>query len=92
MAYTVTYHGVTQKTFDTLAARAKNLGFSLPEENSGVGCNPEADIAFRFDAGAKTLAVSIRRRPLLMSAGQLYGTLADAIIEMGAESTDALLS
>lgn len=92
MAYMVTYHGVAQKTFDCLKSRVESFNFQPPNETQGIVSSPEADIAFRYSADSKTLVVSIRRRPSLMSHGHLYGMIADAILELGAEPTDALAS
>lgn len=92
MSYMVTFHGVGQKTFDCLKDRVESFNFQAPKETKGIVSSPDADVAFHYSADSKTLIVSIRRRPLLMSHGQLYGMIADAIIELGADHTDALAS
>jgi hypothetical protein len=90
MAYMVTFHGVTQQIFDSLKGRIEGLGFSPPTGTEGIVSSADTEVGFRYSAGSGTLDVSIRRRPVLISHGQLYGMIADAIIGMGAGFTDAL--
>ncbi len=92
MAYRVTFHGVKPDTIDALRSRLQAFGFGGTDGAEGVGSSPEADVAFKYVEDAAQLTVSIRRKPLLMSHGQIYGLIADALIDLGAEYNDTLAS
>ena len=89
MAYSVTFHGVKPATIDALRSRLQAFGFCGTDGAEGVGSNPETDVAYKYVADAAQLTISIRRKPLLMSHGQLLGLIADALIDLGAEFSDA---
>jgi hypothetical protein len=91
MAYMVTFHGVTPATLDAFRSRLQTFQFGA-ESTEGLACNPDAEVAFKYVEDASQLIVSIRRKPLLMSHGQIYSMIADALIDLGAEFKDALLS
>ncbi len=92
MAYKVTFHGVKPDKIDALRSRLQAFGFGGTDGAEGVGCSPEADVAFKYVEDGAQLTVSIRRKPLLMSHGQIYGLIADALIDLGAEYNDTLAS
>ena len=90
MAYMVTFHGVKPKTIEALRSRLEAFGFYGTDNAEGVGSSPDAEVAFKYVEDASQLTVSIRRKPLLMSHGQMFGLIADALIDLGAEFNDAL--
>lgn len=81
----VTFHGVKPETIEALRSRLQGFGFTGTDTAEGVGCNPGAEVAFKYKEDAAQLIVSIRRKPLLMSHGQIYGMIADALIDLGSE-------
>ncbi len=92
MAYMVTFHGVKSESIEALRSRLQSFGFSGADAAEGVACNPDAQVAFKYKEDAGQLIVSIRRKPLLMSHGQIYSMIADALIDLGSEYKDALSS
>lgn len=90
MAYMVTFHGVNPKTIEALRPRLEAFGFCGTDNAEGVGSSPDAEVAFKYVKETSQLTVSIRRKPLLMSHGQMFGLIADALIDLGAEFNDAL--
>jgi len=90
MAYMVTFHGVKPETIEALRSRLESFGFSGTDNAEGVGSSPDAEVAFKYAEDSSQLTLSIRRKPLVMSHGQMFGLIADALIDLGAEFNDAL--
>lgn len=86
----ITYHGVDADVFHALRDRVEGYGFPPSTEDRGVLAGDGVDIAFSFDSSAHTLEVEVRRTPLLVSRGHLYGLIADALITLGAKPVDPL--
>lgn len=91
MAYMVTFHGVSPDTFDGLKQRVEGYGFEPTDDAAGVLEGDGVDVAFSYDAGAGTLQASVRRAPLLMTRGHVYGLIADTLVELGADHHDPLM-
>jgi hypothetical protein len=91
MAYLVTFHGVTPKAIDDLRELVEGYGLKVGDESEGIVSSPDTEIAFRYSGDSNTLDVSIRRKPRLLSYGELYGRIADALIDSGVEHLDALV-
>ncbi len=82
---TVTYHGVTSGVFECLKKELEDAGYKVPPGNSGEMSGGGITADFNWNEGAADLAITIKKKPFIVSCGYVSGKIHDYVKKCGGQ-------